>query len=246
MDRMLAVVFDAEDKAIEGRDELLQLDDEGLITVYDHAIVGRNTDGTTTVKKADDTGPLGTLAGAELGSLSGLLGGPVGLAVGAVVGSLAGSMVDLHRVAIGEGFIADVTKELKPGLFAVVAEIEEDSTTLVDSRMASIGGTVFRCALSDVEHALHEERIARMQAHLAQLKARQAQAHAQRKAKLEEKINQLNSKIQEQLLQANERREEAELTEKAKAEGLQEEAEAEAAKAAKAAKMPLQDAVHKR
>lgn len=242
MDRMLVVVFDTEAKAIDGKNELLQLDDEGLITVYDHAIIGRNAEGTTTVKKTDDTGPLGTLAGAVLGSLIGLLSGPMGLAVGAVVGSLAGSTVDLHKTMIGEDFVADVTKELKPDRFAVVAEIQEDSTTLVDTRMASIGGIVFRCALSDVEHALHQEHVATMQTHLAQLKARQAQAHAQRKAKLEEKINQLDSKIQEQLRQANERREEAELAEKAKAEALQKKAEAEEAKAAKTR---LQDAVHK-
>jgi uncharacterized membrane protein len=242
MDRMLVVVFDTEAKAIEGRNELLQLDDEGLVTVYDHATVGRNTDGTTTVKKSDDTGPLGTLAGAELGSLIGLLSGPMGLAVGAVVGAFAGGAVDLHRTMIGEDFVADVTKELKPDRFALVAEIQEDSTTLVDSHMKSIGGIVFRCAVPDVEHDLHEERLASMQADLAQLKAVHAQAHAQRRAKLEEKINQLDSKIQEQLRQANERREEAELAEQAKAEALQDEAEAQAAKAAATRS---QDAVHK-
>jgi uncharacterized membrane protein len=242
MHTMLVVIFDTEAKAIEGKNELLQLDEEGCISVYDHAIVTKNGDGKTTVKKEDDAGPLGTLAGTELGSLIGLISGPIGLAVGAAVGALAGGTVDLRRVMIGEDFIADVTKELKPNRFAVVAEIQEDSTTLVDSSMASIGGIVFRRALSDVRHTLHEENIAAMQADLARMKAELAQAHADRRAKLQEKLNLLDSQIREQLRIAAERREEAELAEKAKAEALEEKADSQKDKAAET---HLQDAVHK-
>lgn len=202
MNRMLVVVFDTEAKALEGKSTLLQLDDEGHITVYDHAIVERHADGTTMVKKEDDTGPLGALAGAELGSLIGLLSGPIGLAVGAVVGSLAGSTVDLHRTTIGEDFVARVTKELTPNRFAVVAEIEEDSTALVDSLMESVGGIVFRRALSDVKETLHDEHVAAGKADLAQMKAELTQAHADFRAKLQEEVNQLDSKIQEQMTKA--------------------------------------------
>jgi|SRR5580692_2327911 uncharacterized membrane protein len=231
MDRMLVVVFDNEVKAYEGKKALLQLDGEGSISVYAYAVLAKHADGTASVKQGDDSGPIGTLLGTSFGSLVGLLGGPVGLAIGASVGVLAGSAVDLHDVGIGEDFIDDVTKVLTPNKVAVVAEIEEDWTTPLDTRMEAIGGTVFRRALSDVKHTLHDENVAAMKADLAQMKAEHAKAHADRKAKLQEKINQLDSKIQTQLQKAKERRETAERQAQAKVQVLKAKAAAAKAKA---------------
>src|SRR5208283_5936077 len=111
---------------------------------------------------------------------------------------------------IGDDFIADVTKQLLPNRVAVVAEIEEDWTTPVDTRMEAIGGTVFRRALSEARKTSNEEEVAAMKADLAQMKAEHAKAHADHKAKLHEKINQLDSKIQDHLEKAKERRKAAE------------------------------------
>jgi uncharacterized membrane protein len=232
MNRMLVVVFDNEAKADEGKNALLQLDDEGAISVYAHATLAKHADGTITVKKEDDFGPFGTLAGTELGTLIGMIGGPTGLAIGAAVGLLGGSMVDLNNFRIGDDFIDDVTKKLLPNKFAVVADVDEEWTTPVDMRMERIGGIVFRRALSDVKHTIHEENINAMKADLAQMKAEHAQAHADRKAKLQEKINHLDSKIQTQLQKAKDRREAAERQAKAKAEILKSKAAALKAKAA--------------
>ena len=149
MDRMLVVVFDSEDKAYEGKKALLQLDSEGSISVYGYAVVAKNADGTATIKQGDDSGPLGTLAGTSLGSLIGVLFGPVGLAIGGTAGFAGGISADLANAGVGDEFIDDVSKFLLPSKVAVVAEIEEDWTTPVDTRMESIGGLVFRRALSD-------------------------------------------------------------------------------------------------
>jgi len=232
MDRMLVVVFDSETKAYEGKKALSQLESEGSIVVYAYAVIGRNADGTTTVRQSDDPGPLGTLVGTSVGVLIGLLGGPVGLAVGAAVGLVTGGTVDLNNARIGEDFVDDVRQQLQPNKFAVVAEIQEDWTTPVDTRMEAIGGKVFRRALSEVKHTLHEENVAAMKADLAQMKAEQAKAHADRKAKLQEKINQLDSKIQAQLEKFKQRRQAAEAQAKAKVEVLKAKAAALKAKAA--------------
>ncbi|MGA2896934.1 MAG: DUF1269 domain-containing protein [Acidobacteriaceae bacterium] len=233
MDRMLVVVFDTEAKAYEGKKALYQLDDEGSISVYADAVIAKNANGSATVKQSNDQGPLGTLVGTSLGSLIGLLGGVTGLAIGATVGLLGGSFADLDNARIGTDFIDDVTRELKPGKFAVVAEIQEEWTTPVDLRMESIGGKVFRRALSNVRHTVNEEENEAMKADLAQLKAEYAKARADRKAKLQEKINQLDSKIQARLEKAKERRAAAEREIKAKAEALKAKAAALKTKAAK-------------
>jgi uncharacterized membrane protein len=224
MDRMLVVVFNSETKAYEGKKALLQLDSEGSISVYGYAVVAKNADGTSSLKQGDDAGPLGTLAGTSLGSLIGVLFGPAGLAIGATAGFAGGATADLANAGVGEDFVDDVTKVLSPGSVALVAEIEEDWTTPVDTRMEAIGGTIFRRAVSDVRHQVHEENVASMKADMAQFKAEQAQAHADRKAKMQEKINQLDAKIEAQKQALKEKREAAEKTAKAKAQILKDKA----------------------
>ncbi len=218
MDRMLVVVFDTESKAYRGKEALLALEDDGRISVYACVVISKYADGSVNVEQAADSGPLGTLVGTSLGSFIGLLGGPTGLAIGAVAGLLVGGTADWDNARVGDDFVADVTRELRPNRFAVVAEVREDKITPVDIRMEELGGTVFRRALSEVRHTSHDEDTAALRADLAHLKAEFAKVHADRKAKLQGKINQLDAKIQSRIDKARERRKAAEAQAKAKAE----------------------------
>src|SRR5215472_2497316 len=231
MDRMLVVVFDNENKAYEGKNALQQLDSEGSISVYGYAVLAKNADGTATVKQGDDVGPIGTLLGTSLGALIGVLGGPAGMAVGAAAGMGVGSTLDLNNIRVGSDFIDDVQKNLSPNKVALIAEVDEEWTTPVDTRMEGIGGSVFRRALSDVTDKVDDEDIAAMKADLDQLKAEHAKAQADRKAKLQGKINQLDSKIQAQLQKAKEKREAAEQQAQEKVKVLKAKAEGVKAKA---------------
>jgi uncharacterized membrane protein len=231
MDRMLVAVFDNENKAYEGQQALLQLDDEGSISVYAYAVLKKNADGTATVKQGDDSGPLGTLVGTSLGSLIGLLGGPAGVAVGAAAGAMGGSVADLDNARIGSDFIDDVSKNLSPNRVAVVAEVEEEWTTPVDTRMEAIGGTVFRRALADARDASDSKEVAAMKADLAQMKAEHGKAQADRQAKLSDKMVQLDSKIQNHLEQNKQRLQAVKREAQAKAEVLKAKAAGQRAKA---------------
>ena len=229
MDRMLVVVFDSESKAYEGKKALRQLDREGSITVYAYAVLAKQADGTASIQQGDDAPPFGSVIGTTLGSLIGLLGGPAGVAIGAAAGLAAGGAADIDNARIGDDFIDDVTKALTPNAVAVVAEVEEDWTTPVDTRMEVLGGSVFRRALSEVRDTANQEEIDAMKADLAQMKAEHAQARADRQGKLRDKISRLESKIQERLQKAKERRQAAEQQAQAKAQVLK--AKAEAARA---------------
>jgi uncharacterized membrane protein len=232
MDRMLVVVFDSEPQAYEGTKALHQLEDEGSIAIYAYAVIGKNADGTIVVRQQDDPGPLGTVLGTSLGSLIGLLGGPVGFVAGAAAGLVAGGTVDLDNARVGGDFVDDVRQQLQPNKFALVAEIQEDWTTPVDSRMEAIGGTVYRRARSEVKNMVDDENVAAMKADLAQMKAEHANTNAERKAKLQEKINQLDSKIQAQLEKSKQRIRAAEAEAKAKVQILKSKAAALKARAA--------------
>jgi len=178
--------------------------------------------------QSSDSGPIGTLMGTTWGALIGLLGGPVGVAIGVGAGLVAGSAADLSELRLGSDFIEDVTKLLVPNRVAVVAEIDENWTTPVDTRMEAIGGTVTRRALSEVNEKIHDEHIAAMKADLAQMKKEHAKALSDRKAKLQENINQLKTKLQAQLQKSKEKREAAKREAKAKIEVLKAKAAAKA------------------
>ena len=229
MERMMVAVFDNESKAYQGKEALMGLDAEGSIEVLAHAVVVKQADGTVKVKEGDDTAVLSTLVGTSVGSLIGMLGGPAGMALGATAGFTAGAVKAMDDLRIGDDFIEDVTKKLQPGRVALVAQIDEEWITPVDTRMEQLGGTVYRRALADVRDAVDEKEIAAMKADLAQMKAEQAEAQADLKAKLQGKITQLESRIQARLQKAKDRRAAAERKEQEKVAALK--AKAAAARA---------------
>lgn len=205
MDRMLVIVFNDETKAYQGKTALMQLQDKGNINVYGYAVVAENADHSATIKQADNSGPLGSLFGMSFGALIGALFGPAGLLLGTAAGLGSGAAVDFTNLGVGQDFLDDVAKTLTPGKVALVAEIDEEWTTPVDSSMEAIGGVVLRRTLADVQKQVREENVAAMKADVAQYRAEMAQAQADRKAKLQDKVNQLESRIQGQMQKLQER-----------------------------------------
>jgi uncharacterized membrane protein len=226
MDRMLVVVFDNENKAYAGKEALKQLDDEGSINLYAYAVLAKGPDGTVSVKQGDDIGPIGTLVGTSIGSLIGILGGPVGLAVGATAGASGGGLFDLHNLRVGEDFVDDVGKALSGNKVAVAAQVDEEWTTPVDTRMESLGGVVYRRALSEVTDTVNQEELTAMKADFAQYKAEFAKERADRQAKIQTKITQLESKIQAHSQKVQDRRRATERQAQTKAQRLQSKATA--------------------
>ena len=226
MERMLVVIFDNETKAYEGASALRQLEREGSITVHAGAVVLKNADGTITVKRAEDLDPVGALVGTGVGALVGLLGGPVGVAIGAVSGLALGAAADIADARVGDDFVEEVAESLTPNKVAVIAEVEEEWMAPVDTRMEALAGVVFRRALWDVREQMRKERIAAMQADLAQLKQEISTANVERKVKLQARIERLQAKIDEQQKKAQTWFEAFQARRKAKREAFKKNAEA--------------------
>ena len=142
------------------------------------------------------------------------------MAVGAAGGSLIGAIADLDNVRVGSDFLADVAETLTPGKVAVVAEVDEEWTTPVDTRMEALGGVVLRRSLWEVEDTQNERDIASIKADIAQLKTEHAEAKAERKANLQARIDTLNAKLQEKVDKAKTRLEAIRREADAKVEAL--------------------------
>ncbi len=111
------------------------------------------------------------------------------MAVGAYAGTLGGYLYDMDSAGVGVDFLAEAGTRLQPGKTAVVAEIEEEWVTPVDTRMEALGGVVSRGLLKDVRDELIKRDAEALKAEIAQLKAEHAQATEKAKIKLEAKID---------------------------------------------------------
>ena len=224
MERLLAIVFDNEANAYEGLRALNQLDDEGSITAYAAQVIQKTPDGKISEKQTQGNFPLQTSKGFLIGSLLGLLGGPVGLGIGAITGTAAGEIGDLNIAGLNADFINEVSLALAPGKFALVADVNEEWVTPVDTRMENLGGSVFRTARSEFEAEQRSREVAELKSEMADLKAEHAQARAEDKARLKSRLDKLNDKLQNRLERARQRSAQMKAEADAKVQALQKQA----------------------
>jgi uncharacterized membrane protein len=159
MRNYIAVVFDDRGKAYQGLHALWQLDDEAEITVHGTAVIHRDDLGEIQVDSKETHPALGTAVGVGIGALLGALAGPAGAAVGAAggaaiggaAGGAMGAAVDLDRADTRQQAADETRFALGMGQSAVIAEVSEDWTTPIDTKMRNLGGRVYRRAKSDLE-----------------------------------------------------------------------------------------------
>ncbi len=196
MDKFTVAIFPNEAAAYQGTRVFKELDKERSLTLYGMAVIAKDMNGKVTIKEAADRGPLGTAVGGLTGGLIGLLGGPVGAAVGLGSGALLGSLVDLSNLGVSTSFVDTVLQEVTPGKAAVVAEMEEEWITPLDTRMEAIGGVVVREPRADFEYLQYQEEVVALKDELAELKAEFAQSKDKNRAKLKARIDQTEKKLE--------------------------------------------------
>lgn len=193
---MLVAVFDNEKTAFEGLSALKDLHKKGDITLYATAVVTKNEKGELRLHTAADEGPVGTATGLFAGSLIGLLGGPIGLAVGATTGLFAGLIFDINNDDINTTFADEVSDALTNGKTAVIAEIDENWTVPVDTKLDALNAMVFR----RLKYEVAEEQLTReseaIEAEFNSLKEELKEAREEDKAKIKAAMAKLQNKAQ--------------------------------------------------
>jgi uncharacterized membrane protein len=152
MRNYVAVVFDDMNKAYEGLHALWGLDNESVITVHGTAVVHRTDWGQYQVDTKETHPALATAVGVGIGALLGALAGPAGAAIGAAkgagigaaTGAAVGGGADLYRAGTRDEASFETSNVLRAGQSAVIGDVSEDSTALIDARMKELGGTVYR------------------------------------------------------------------------------------------------------
>ncbi|MFI5039289.1 MAG: DUF1269 domain-containing protein [Solirubrobacterales bacterium] len=195
-ENVIAVSFGEGANAYEALARLKELDSKGEISVRDAAVVVREEDGKIVEK--DDYGhdsSVGTTTGGLAGLLVGVLGGPLGVLIGGATGLLVGSLFDDDEDEDTESVLSQISKSIKVGFPALLADVSEDSTVAIDAVMDHLGGTVVRRSAADVGLELAAAQDAQRQ---AKQKARNALREArERKHKeaVDAKIAELKAKL---------------------------------------------------
>ena len=130
----------------------------------------------------------------------------------------------MNRAGVNAEFLDDVSAKLTPGKWAVVADVEEEWVTPVDTRMDALGGLVYRTTRKQVKSDQNVRDISDLKADVAQLKAEQAKARADHKAKLQTKIDNLNKKLHAKVEQAKQRSKQQKEEARAKVDALKKKA----------------------
>lgn len=149
MDTMLMAIFGTVPQALKGVITLRDLDRAEDITLHATAVLAKDPSGTVSIRQASERELNTAFLGLLSGVLPGALGGPVGLVLGGSVGGLIGLIFDLAKAGISADFLEESAKALPPGKAALIAEVNETLTDLVDTKLWNLGGHVCRWQRSE-------------------------------------------------------------------------------------------------
>jgi uncharacterized membrane protein len=197
MSKFVVVVFPDETNAYEGLRSLQELHQETNATVYGTAVVQRGASGGLDVVQPTDQGPL---------------------AFG------VRTLVNALRQAEVSGWdLSDLSRQLRPGDIALLAEVSEEWTDLLDRRMAQLGGRVMRVQHEDTTAELLRKRADATRAELAEWRAERAEVKVNAMdRKMTKRIDEAQRKLEATAETARLRLEETRLELDAKLKALEE------------------------
>lgn len=196
MSTYVVATFPSEAKAYEGVRALLELDDDGSITMYDTIVVHRDATGQLELKQPSTAGLGRTGIGAVVGGLLGLFGGPVGAAVGVAAGTLAGGSTAVLLDEVSDEFVDDISGQMSPDTYGVFAEVSEQWTAPIDTRMQGLGGKVLREERATVIGGIVDKRA---RAHRADVEERQTARQTDKAIVLERRVEEAIHEAQARL-----------------------------------------------
>jgi uncharacterized membrane protein len=149
---MVVLAFDSENGADQGRQKLIELNNQYVLDLVDAVEVVRGADGKIKVKSIRNLTGVGAMGGAFWGLIFGLLFFvPLfGVAVGAVSGAIAGHF---SHVGLNKDFLKGVEDSVKPGTSALAIIAANVTVDKVVQALTTLHPKVIRSSLSTEQEA---------------------------------------------------------------------------------------------
>ena len=147
-DQIIVATFNNTNAAYDAATALKGLKDKGIVDFKPKAgvMVKKDDKGNLSLLEGKERPLWGTGIGTLGGALIGLIAGAPGAAVGAAIGAMSGLTGDAVMDALDSDFVDSITKEMRPGVTAIIVEADEKSTRPVDEIVKLGGGHVYRQA----------------------------------------------------------------------------------------------------
>jgi uncharacterized membrane protein len=145
-ERIIVATFDDTNAAYEAARAMKDLKQVGItdFKLKTGVMLKKDDRGNVSLLESKDRHLLGTTVGTATGALIGLLAGAPGAAVGAALGATTGLGADAVMAVVDNDFVDSVSRELRPGMTAIIAEANDGSTRAADDIVALGGGRVYR------------------------------------------------------------------------------------------------------
>jgi uncharacterized membrane protein len=147
-DQIIVATFNNTNAAYDAATAMKALKDKGVVDFKPKAgvMVKKDDKGNVSLLETKNRPLWGTGVGTVTGALVGLIAGAPGAALGAALGATSGVTGDAVMAALDDDFVDSVTKDMLPGMTALIVEADEKSTRPVDDIVALGGGHVYRQA----------------------------------------------------------------------------------------------------
>ena len=147
-DQIIVATFNDTNAAYDAVTAMKGLKDRGVADFKPKAgvMVKKDDKGNLSLLETKNRPLWGTGVGTVAGALIGLIAGAPGAALGAALGATTGLTGDAVMASLDDDFVDSVTRDMRPGMTALIVEADEKSTRPVDDIVALGGGHVYRQA----------------------------------------------------------------------------------------------------
>ena len=111
---------------------------------------------------------------------------------------LVGSLFDMDDADDTESVLAEISKSVRVGSPALLADVIEESQVAIDAAMANLGGTVLRRSAGDVQAEVAAAEEAQREAKKKARKELHDARHKKQKEEIDAKVADLRAKLDRQ------------------------------------------------
>jgi uncharacterized membrane protein len=198
MENLVVAKFESLEKANEALSKLQDLDQLGDIVIYNIVLIHADADKTFSIMYHEgpdtiDLPPKGAIAGGLLG----LIAGPIGLVVGILTGLIAGTASENNTEIFQKEVLQRVNNHLEEGECAIIMDVEEDSSFVVDSYIGDLSGEMMRTELTNACEKFNRKQRQEFDDEIKIEEKRLKSAGEKDKLAIKNKINDLKIKREE-------------------------------------------------
>jgi len=200
MENLVVTTFQNAQAAGDGLNRLKELDQLGDISIYNMAMIRKTDEKQFELlhHEGPDTEAM-PATGAITGSLIGAIAGPLGMAIGMLTGVMVGSLDEHGSEDRASEFLDRVSKQLTPGTYAIVLDVEEDGEFIVNSYMEPFQGKTTHTDIAGLYDEYDEEQWDELDKEIDDEEKEWKNALDKDKASIKVKIDKLKAEQNEKL-----------------------------------------------